>query len=78
MKYLILSIFLLSTVNLYSQSYLIKELKGNIWVTSKVEITNTIKTNFIEETSPNKEPIKVNNDIITSEEIDRMGYKNVQ
>ena len=78
MKYLILSIFLLSTVNLYSQSYLIKELKGNIWVTSKVEITNTIKTNFIEETRPNKEPIKVNNDIITSEEIDRMGYKNVQ
>lgn len=63
---------------LYSQSYLIKELKGNIWVTSRVENTNSAQTNVTEESSPNKEPIKVNNNIITSEEIDRMGYKNAQ
>ena len=77
MKYLILSIFLFNSF-LYSQSYLIKELKGNIWVTSRVENTNSAQTNVTEESSPNKEPIKVNNNIITSEEIDRMGYKNAQ
>lgn len=77
MKYLILSILLLFLFNsfLCSQSYLIKELKGNIWVTSRVEITNSSLTNITNEGKP-KEPIKVNNNIITSEDIDRMGFKN--
>ena len=77
MKYFILSILLLFLFNsfLYSQSYLIKELIGGIWVTSRVE--NSISTNSTNENaSKEKEPIKVNNNIITSEEIDRMGYKN--
>ena len=78
MKYLTLSIFLLFAINLYSQSYLIKELKGDIWVTSRVEITNSAQTNEEPENNKEKEPIKVNNNIITSEEIDRMGYQNAQ
>ena len=79
MKYFILSILLLFLFNsfLYSQSYLIKELIGGIWVTSRVENTNSISTNSTNENaSKDKEPIKVNNNVITSEEIDRMGYKN--
>lgn len=75
MKYLILSIFLFNSF-LYSQSYLIKELKGNIWVTSRVEITNSSLTNITTNEGKPKEPIKVNNNIITSEDIDRMGFKN--
>ena len=64
---------------IYPQSYLIRELIGGIWVTSRVENTNSISTNSANEnTSKDKEPIKVNNNIITSEEIDRMGYKNAQ
>ena len=62
---------------IYPQSYLIRELIGGIWVTSRVENTNSISTNSTNENaSKDKEPIKVNNNIITSEEIDRMGYKN--
>ena len=73
----ILFILLLFAVNLYSKSYLIKELIGGIWVTSRVENTNSISTNSTNENaSKDKEPIKVNNNVITSEEIDRMGYKN--
>lgn len=75
MKYLILSIFLFNSF-LYSQSYLIKELKGNIWVTSRVEMTNSSLTNITTNEGKPKEPIKVNNNIITSEDIDRMGFKN--
>ena len=42
-------------------------------------MTNSAQTNATEESEPNKkEPIKANNNIITSEEIDRMGYKNAQ
>ena len=81
MKYFILSILLLFLFNsfLYSQSYLIRELIGGIWVTSRVENTNSISTNSTNENaSKDKEPIKVNNNIISSEEIDRMGYKNAQ
>ena len=81
MKYFILSILLLFLFNsfLYSKSYLIKELIGGIWVTSRVENTNSISTNSTNENaSKDKEPIKVNNNVITSEEIDRMGYKNAQ
>ncbi|TKZ36346.1 TonB-dependent receptor plug domain-containing protein [Brachyspira catarrhinii] len=63
---------------IYPQSYLIRELIGGIWVTSQVENTNSAQTNATEENQPNKEPIKVNNNIITSEEIDRMGYQNAQ
>ena len=76
MKYLI--IFLLTINILYSQTYLIKELKGNIWVTSQVEITNAAQTNQTNQASAPKVPIKANNRLITSEEIDRMGYKNAQ
>lgn len=76
----ILLILLLFTLNLYSQSYLIRELKGNIWVTSRVDITNYAQTNGTNENSNNnynkKEPIKANNNFITSEDIERMGYKN--
>lgn len=76
----ILLILLLFTLNLYSQSYLIRELKGNIWVTSRVDITNSAQTNGTNENSNNnynkKEPIKANNNFITSEDIERMGYKN--
>lgn len=75
----ILLILLLFTLNLYSQSYLIRELKGNIWITSRVETTNFNKTNATNEnsnTNNKKEPIKVNNNFITSEDIDRMGYNN--
>ena len=63
MKYLTLFIFLLFAINLYSQSYLIKELKGDIWVTSRVEITNSAQTNEEPENNKEKEPIKVNNKI---------------
>ena len=74
MRYLI--IFLLAVNILYSQSYLIRELKGGIWVTSRVEITNNnTQTNKVNET---KKPISFNNNVITSEDIDRMGYKNAQ
>ena len=76
MKYLI--IFLLTINILYSQTYLIKELKGNIWVTSQAEITNAAQTNQTNQASAPKVPIKANNRLITSEEIDRMGYKNAQ
>ena len=62
---------------LYSQTYLIKELKGGIWVTSQVELTNNINTN-IQKESNTKQPIKVNSRVITSEEIERMGYNNAQ
>ena len=75
MKYLILILLFIFNINLYSQSYLIKELIGGIWVTSRVEITNSSLTNITNEGKP-KEPIKVNNNIITSEDIDRMGFKN--
>ena len=74
MRYLI--IFLLAVNILYSQSYLIRELKGGIWVTSRVEITNSnTQTNKVNEA---KKPISFNNNVITSEDIDRMGYKNAQ
>ena len=76
MRYLI--IFLLAVNILYSQSYLIRELKGGIWVTSQVEITNNNQTNQGKQPSLPKAPIKSNSRIITSEEIDRMGYKNAQ
>lgn len=76
MRYLI--IFLLAVNILYSQSYLIRELKGGIWVTSQVEITNNTQTNQNKQSSLPKSPIKSNSRIITSEEIDRMGYKNAQ
>ena len=76
MKHTSILIILLSANILYSQTYLIKELKGNIWVTSQVEMTNN---NKVIQTNRNaKEPIKVNNRIITSEEIERMGYNNAQ
>ena len=75
MKYLILILLFIFNINLYSQSYLIKELIGGIWVTSRVEITNSSLTNITNE-GKSKEPIKVNNNIITSEDIDRMGFKN--
>ena len=74
----ILIIILTLSVNiLYSQTYLIKELKGGIWVTSQVELTNNINTN-IQKESNTKQPIKVNSRVITSEEIERMGYNNAQ
>ncbi len=76
MKYLILILLFIFNINLYSQSYLIKELIGGIWVTSRVEITNSYLTNITTNESKPKEPIKVNNNIITSEDIDRMGFKN--
>ena len=64
--------------NINAQTYLIKELKGGIWVTSQVEITNAVQTNQTNQASAPKVPIKANNRVITSEEIDRMGYKNAQ
>lgn len=76
MKYLILILLFIFNINLYSQSYLIKELIGGIWVTSRVEMTNSSLTNIITNEGKPKEPIKVNNNIITSEDIDRMGFKN--
>ena len=76
MKYLILILLFIFNINLYSQSYLIKELIGGIWVTSRVEITNSSLTNITTNEGKPKEPIKVNNNIITSEDIDRMGFKN--
>ena len=76
MKYFI--IFLISINILYSQTYLIKELKGGIWVTSKVEITNAVQTNEEKKNSIPKKPIKANSNIITSEDIERMGYNNAQ
>ena len=76
MKHTSILIILLSVNILYSQTYLIRELKGNIWVTSQVEMTNN---NESVQTNRNaKEPIKVNNRVITSEEIERMGYNNAQ
>lgn len=82
---LIIFILLIFALNLYSQSYLIRELKGNIWITSRVENTNSLQTNASDENADNrdnanskKEPIKVNNNFITSEDIDRMGFKNAQ
>ena len=76
MKYLILILLFIFNINLYSQSYLIKELIGGIWITSRVEITNSSLTNITTNEGKPKEPIKVNNNIITSEDIDRMGFKN--
>ncbi len=76
MKYLILILLFIFNINLYSQSYLIKELIGGIWVTSRVENTNSSLTNITTNEGKPKEPIKVNNNIITSEDIDRMGFKN--
>ena len=76
MKYLILILLFIFNINLYSKSYLIKELIGGIWVTSRVEITNSSLTNITTNEGKPKEPIKVNNNIITSEDIDRMGFKN--
>ena len=76
MKYLILILLFIFNINLYSQSYLIKELIGGIWVTSRVEMTNSSLTNITTNEGKPKEPIKVNNNIITSEDIDRMGFKN--
>ena len=64
--------------NINAQTYLIRELKGGIWVTSQVEITNAVQTNQTNQASAPKVPIKANNRVITSEEIDRMGYKNAQ
>ena len=58
MRYLI--IFLLAVNILYSQSYLIRELKGGIWVTSQVEITNNNQTNQGKQPSLPKTPIKSN------------------
>ena len=78
------ALFIITTIFFYSQNinaqtYLIKELKGGIWVTSQVEITNAAQTNQTNnQASLAKVPIKVNNRLITSEEIDRMGYKNAQ
>ncbi|MEI0557357.1 TonB-dependent receptor plug domain-containing protein [Brachyspira intermedia] len=77
MKKYIIALFIFTNL-LYSQSYLIRELKGGIWVTSKVEITNATQTNQTNQASVPKVPIKANNRVITSEEIDRMGYKNAQ
>ncbi|WP_085168971.1 TonB-dependent receptor plug domain-containing protein [Brachyspira hyodysenteriae] len=77
MKKYIIVLFIFTNL-LYSQSYLIRELKGGIWVTSQVEITNVSQTNQTNNISDPKTPIKANNRIITSEEIDRMGYKNAQ
>ncbi|MDA0022572.1 TonB-dependent receptor plug domain-containing protein [Brachyspira hyodysenteriae] len=77
MKKYIIVLFIFTNL-LYSQSYLIRELKGGIWVTSQVEITNASQTNQTNNISAPKTPIKANNRIITSEEIDRMGYKNAQ
>ncbi|CRF33159.1 membrane protein [Brachyspira suanatina] len=77
MKKYIIVLFIFTNL-LYSQSYLIRELKGGIWVTSQVEITNASQTNQTNNISDPKTPIKANNRIITSEEIDRMGYKNAQ
>ena len=76
MRYFI--IFLISINILYSQTYLIKELKGGIWITSEVQITNAAQTNEVKKDSPPKEPIKVNSSTITSEDIERMGYNNAQ
>ncbi|WP_297286356.1 TonB-dependent receptor plug domain-containing protein [uncultured Brachyspira sp.] len=75
MKYII--IFLIFINLLYSQTYLIRELKGGIWVTSQAEITNQTN-NTSSSNSAYKSPINVNNKTITSEEIERMGYKNAQ
>ena len=76
MRYLI--IFLLAVNILYSQSYLIRELKGGIWVTSQLEITNGVQTNKNNQSSLPKSPIKSNTRVITSEEIERMGYNNAK
>lgn len=71
--------FLFAYINtLYSQTYLIRELKGGIWVTSQLEITNGVQTNKNNQSSLPKSPIKSNTRVITSEEIDRMGFKNAQ
>ncbi|SUW09550.1 outer membrane receptor [Brachyspira pilosicoli] len=71
--------FLFASINmLYSQTYLIRELKGGIWVTSKVEITNNTQTNNEYSNVSKKIPINVNNKTITSEEIERMGYNNAK
>ncbi|OEJ14225.1 hypothetical protein BFL38_05485 [Brachyspira hampsonii] len=77
MKKYIIALFIFTNL-LYSQTYLIRELKGGIWVTSQVEITNASQTNQTNQPSAPKVPIKANNRVITSEEIDRMGYKNAQ
>lgn len=64
--------------NINAQTYLIKEFKGGIWVTSEVQITNASQTNQSKKYSPPKMPIKANSSIITSEDIERMGYNNAQ
>ena len=68
--------------NINAQTYLIRELKGGIWVTSQVEITNAVQTNQTNNTAAAtnipKNPIKINSNVITSEEIERRGYKNAQ
>lgn len=75
MKYINIIIILLSVNIVYSQTYLIRELKGGIWVTSQVEPTNNT---YVKQNDIPKQPIKVNSRIITSEEIERMGYNNAQ
>ena len=39
--FFIVLIYIISNSLIYSQTYLIKELKGNILITSEVQITNT-------------------------------------
>ena len=74
---IIITIFL-KAQNTNAQTYLIRELKGGIWVTSKVEITNNTQTNNNSSNVSQKSPINVNNKTITSEEIERMGYNNAK
>ena len=76
--FIIIFIFFYSQ-NINAQTYLIRELKGGIWVTSQVEITNSVQTNTNNnQPSSAKSPIKINSNVITSEEIERRGYKNAQ
>ena len=75
--FIITAIFFYSQ-NINAQTYLIKELKGGIWVTSQVEITNAAQKNNTAHVKPPKTPININNNVITSEEIERRGYKNAQ
>lgn len=78
MKKYIIILILLSSL-LYSQTYLIKELKGGIWITSQTEITNKDKIKQANNNASSKKtPVSINNKIIDSEEIERMGYKNAQ
>lgn len=78
MKRFIIYFFFASINMLYSQTYLIRELKGGIWVTSQLEITNGVQTNKNNQSSIPKSPIKSNTRVITSEEIERMGYNNAK